>query len=669
MLTCRLTCRGALAAALALLVQPVAPARADTFTWRGTCSNGLWWSCCERLGKAYNNWHTDGIDGACPLPADRYPGLDDDVWIGLTDAVLVEEGTFTFVNLLSCEGLLRLTGRAFTVDSYADVPGQLLWDAGAIGGFGGDVSLFNVGGADASLLEIRTGACKELAGVMLIIDPPAKCLVSGSGDIMVNRSSSIHIAPGVEFEAQSDARVVANPFDGAGFFTNAGIIERTSSSGVFEFQIPVLNEGTVNVEAGTLRLKQGASSGAFVISEGAQLEIGNGADYTGSGEYHLAGAATSTGNGVLRIANGGILVLDESASAAAANVVLANGGIEGRIRGPGELNIGTSLLWTGGSMERGGTTRIQELAHGKLSGPDSKSLVLDYVLANAGTLTFASTGDLFFGLGARLDNLSTGLLDIASDADVRLSGGAGTINNAGWMRKSAGDGTTRIEAFVTNSGTLELLAGTLELWAGLTQTAGVTRLNGGTLTATGIIDIRGGALEGVGNVGGHVRNAGEVRPGLSAGVLTISVRYEQTAEGVLHVEIGGKAAGSEYDQLVVGWLAELDGTLRATLIDGFSPSVGDAFDVLLYELRTGKFRTLDLPDGFTIEYLSDRVRLTFEGAPCPADCTGDRRVGLGDLALLLSCYNSGTCCDIDGDGDTDLSDLAALLAVYGSDCP
>jgi hypothetical protein len=56
------TYRGALAAAFALLVLPVAPARADTFTWRGTCSNGLWWSCCERLGKAYNNWHTDGID-------------------------------------------------------------------------------------------------------------------------------------------------------------------------------------------------------------------------------------------------------------------------------------------------------------------------------------------------------------------------------------------------------------------------------------------------------------------------------------------------------------------------------------------------------------------------------------------------------------------------------
>lgn len=55
--------------------------------------------------------------------------------------------------------------------------------------------------------------------------------------------------------------------------------------------------------------------------------------------------------------------------------------------------------------------------------------------------------------------------------------------------------------------------------------------------------------------------------------------------------------------------------------------------------------------------------------PCPEDCTGDGQRNQADLALLLSCYNGGPCCDIDGDGATSQSDLAALLAVYGAACP
>lgn len=55
--------------------------------------------------------------------------------------------------------------------------------------------------------------------------------------------------------------------------------------------------------------------------------------------------------------------------------------------------------------------------------------------------------------------------------------------------------------------------------------------------------------------------------------------------------------------------------------------------------------------------------------PCPEDCTGDGERDQADLALLLSCYNGGPCCDITGDGVTDQADLAALLAAYNSSCP
>ncbi len=50
------------------------------------------------------------------------------------------------------------------------------------------------------------------------------------------------------------------------------------------------------------------------------------------------------------------------------------------------------------------------------------------------------------------------------------------------------------------------------------------------------------------------------------------------------------------------------------------------------------------------------------------DCNGDGVVDQVDLALLLSCYGTGVCCDVNGDGITDQADLALLLSAYGLSC-
>jgi len=49
----------------------------------------------------------------------------------------------------------------------------------------------------------------------------------------------------------------------------------------------------------------------------------------------------------------------------------------------------------------------------------------------------------------------------------------------------------------------------------------------------------------------------------------------------------------------------------------------------------------------------------------PGDLDGDGRVGLADLAILLSAYNRHDGGDLDGDGDTDLVDLGIVLANFG----
>jgi probable HAF family extracellular repeat protein len=59
--------------------------------------------------------------------------------------------------------------------------------------------------------------------------------------------------------------------------------------------------------------------------------------------------------------------------------------------------------------------------------------------------------------------------------------------------------------------------------------------------------------------------------------------------------------------------------------------------------------------------------------PCPADLDGDRTIGLGDLAILLTHFGTPDGArpsdgDLDRDGDVDLADLAALLVAFGTNC-
>ncbi len=63
--------------------------------------------------------------------------------------------------------------------------------------------------------------------------------------------------------------------------------------------------------------------------------------------------------------------------------------------------------------------------------------------------------------------------------------------------------------------------------------------------------------------------------------------------------------------------------------------------------------------------------LFLDGAPCPADLTGDGSVGITDLLIVLALW--GPCLpdcfgDFDGDGTVGILDLLTLLANWGA-CP
>lgn len=113
-------------------------------------------------------------------------------------------------------------------------------------------------------------------------------------------------------------------------------------------------------------------------------------------------------------------------------------------------------------------------------------------------------------------------------------------------------------------------------------------INGAPLTSNGFI-------VGTGTIGVSLENHGEIIPGENhSGTLTINGTYRSSTSANLDIELGGSSPGS-FDVLQINGDALLRGTLNVTLIGGFTPNVGDRFNIILADSITGSFSTVNLP--------------------------------------------------------------------------
>ena len=169
--------------------------------------------------------------------------------------------------------------------------------------------------------------------------------------------------------------------------------------------------------------------------------------------------------------------------------------------------------------------------------------------------------------------------------------------------------------------------------------------NGGTLRVVG--DLAGSAtavLSGSGTIvasGDDIDHAGLIGPGSSPGLLNIDANLSLQATADLAVELAGTAPGTEFDVLAVTGDLVLGGELSLSLLEGFTPSLTDTFEIVTAASTTGVFSnvadggTLLTEDGlgsFTVNINSNSVVLGgFEVVPEPGTLA---LVGLSGLALL-----------------------------------
>ncbi len=298
----------------------------------------------------------------------------------------------------------------------------------------------------------------------------------------------------------------------------------------------------------------------------------------------------------------------------------------------------------------------------------------DFTFVNSGSLEADIAGEaLILGQSTAFTHTNIATIQASAGGVFRLGGlpGPGTIalHNLGTLAATGG-GHLDLMGNIDGNGKLVASNGTATVYAGVSNFygKGSTVSTGGLLTVDGSLDgsivsvTADGTLGGTGTI--HctvtVDPGGQIAPGASAGNLTVV--DDVTLNGTLNIEIGGTTAGTGYDRLQVSGNAELDGTLRATLIDGFVPGTGDVFVVLTYGTRSNTFANIDLPaplEGTTwdVSYGSTSVTLT---AAAFTDTDGDDMDDNWETDNLGSITNSDGTADTDGDGLTDFDEYIVL---------
>lgn len=100
-------------------------------------------------------------------------------------------------------------------------------------------------------------------------------------------------------------------------------------------------------------------------------------------------------------------------------------------------------------------------------------------------------------------------------------------------------------------------------------------------------------VKGAGSTTGDVEYAGSYSPGNSPNAVFVqNVLLDST--NTLIMELAGNVPGSGYDQLEISGQATLNGTLDLNLLNGFTPSAGESFD-LFNGSTVGSFNQVNLP--------------------------------------------------------------------------
>lgn len=341
-------------------------------------------------------------------------------------------------------------------------------------------------------------------------------------------------------------------------------------------------EGDVTFRAGASIATGETQIGRGTDASGNVIAKGNGTVWNNSGGFTIG---HDGGRGELHISDEAHVTSDSM------NVALAGGSGSLEVDGEGTRldlvnGLHVALLGTfGGAAGANGEATISDGADVTSSWStigENEGSIGEVTVTGDGS-TWTNSSDFGIGQGGhgalrvinggevsnRSTNLANGLAEVRGSGSQWNNTHEVTVRNGSLT--AADDGAVTIGSLlrIESSGVVDVDDdGVINIGDGDAPSAGTLRVGqNGTLAGSGTI------------IGDVVVDGGSVVPGASPGALHIMGNYHQLPGGLLKMEIGGTAPGTEYDQLLVTGNLLLEAAVEVVFIDGFRPRIGQSFDL------------------------------------------------------------------------------------------
>jgi hypothetical protein len=515
-------------------------------------------------------------------------------------------------------------GRVLYVNAFSGVSNQGLIEATSGGSltFSLGVTVNNAGGTISSSGSGST--------VLLIDITQGGTLKTSGGGVMQGENALDGVTHGVLNNQGTFAVPASHSTTLTGTIDNTGTFLLDDTGG--DSSLAVAGGQNVTLTGGgTVTLNDTTGAVAAFISGGAGSTLTNANNLIqGSGQIGQVGglklvnqksgivSANQPGRTLYINANGGVTnqglmeatngtVLNLSAVVTNMHTIQTKGSgsqvlVPGTIKNTGTFTVGSGTLFQ---------------VTGTFTNSSSTALTAGTYLVS-GTLQFNGANIVNDAAHITLTGAPSAIIDQLSNDGLR---NFAAITSKGSLTLTAGK-TLTTPAGLSSAGKLTVGAGTkLNVTGSYTETAGSTTVDG-TLTAPSGTSIQAGNVFGHGTIASTVVSSGSFTAGDSSartGKLSLTT-YTQNASASLNIAMGGLTVGKQYGQLAVANGASLNGTLNLSLLNGFVPTVGEAFTILTGSVRTGQFPTvngLSINSGehFTIAYNSNNVTLTVVSGP------------------------------------------------------
>jgi hypothetical protein len=489
--------------------------------------------------------------------------------------------------------------------------GTINWDNDVLLGEGGNCTVNNLAGGVYNLL--RDGNPFQNYNGANVFNNAGK-LVKTGGSGTAHLSSWLFNNTG---EIRCDAGVVSLE---STFNLNAGTVlagsgpvnfnndVRMNAAVTFATSVSLSNGGLTSTGGrvdGTLNWTNGSVAGTLLIPTGSTLNL------SGAGDKNLVNGAVLDNAGTI---NWSGLAIQSTGGAGGINNqstgffnVTGDGTVFTAYAGTGTFNNAGEFLKNGGS----GSVSVNTWVFNNTSKIVSNS---GSIIFNGGELDLNAGGQMMGSSDIHLsggltvlrgETLSSGghvIIDGASfaghaDGTGRISGGGWDWYNGVWAGTIT-VGATGVVSLVNDAERTIDHGAQIDNYGIITATgtgsmhalggARVTNHTGGTLAA--------GSLAFTNYEGDNLlTNDGTVVVGASVGSWSMLWNFVQSSTGRLNLDIGGLAAGTQFDRVAFGGAVTLGGALNITLINSFVPAHGNDFAVLTYPAHTGTFATFSAP--------------------------------------------------------------------------